>query len=329
MSFWQDKNVVVTGGAGFLGSYLCRLLRQQGCEPFIVRSSEYDLRQSEARQLFCDIGQVDALFHLAANVGGIGYNQAHPYRLFFDNALMGLNIINLAIEAGVKKFVGVGTVCAYPKFAPAPFSEESLWDGYPEETNAPYGLAKKILLVQLQAARAEYDFNGIFLLPTNLYGPGDEFRPYRSHVIPALIRKCFEAKETGGTIEVWGTGRAGRDFVYVEDAAEAILLAAEKYDRSEPLNIGSGTEVNIAALVHHIKRLTGCEAPIKWDISRPDGQPRRRLNIRRIKDALGWMPKTSLVDGLAKTIEWYKKRTEELCLNYPSLPPPLLTARTD
>ncbi len=244
----------------------------------------------------------------AANVGGIGYNKNHPYSLFYNNAIMGIGLINSAIEFGVKKFVQIGTTCSYPKWAKPPFLEEVLWDGYPEETNAPYGLAKKMLLVQLQAARDEFNFNGIYLLPTNLYGPRDTFTPYRSHVIPALIHKCLEAKEKEETsITVWGTGRATRDFLYVKDAAEAIILAAEKYDRSEPVNLGSNYEVSIASLTHLITELTEFTGNVVWDVARPDGQPRRLLNVSRAKDALNWAAKTDLKTGLKQTIEWYEE----------------------
>ncbi len=308
-NFWKDKKVVCTGGAGFLGSHLCDLLREKGCDLFVPRSQDYDLRYPVyVDSLFHRIKDIDILLNLAANVGGIGYNQRHPYSLFYNNAIMGINLINSAIEFGVKKFVQIGTTCSYPKWAKPPFSEEALWDGYPEETNAPYGLAKKMLLVQLQAARDEFGFNGIYLLPTNLYGPKDTFVPYRSHVIPALIHKCLEAKEKEETsITVWGTGRATRDFLYVNDAAEAIILAAEKYNHPDPLNLGSGQEISIAVLAHHIVELSSYKGNIVWDVAEPDGQPRRLLNTSRAKDALGWTAKTDLKTGLKQTIEWYKQ----------------------
>lgn len=313
MTYWQDKNVVVTGGAGFLGSYLVKLLQEQGCEPFIPRSINYDLRyEGQIKKMLFEAGPIDTLFHLAANVGGIGYNRQHPYRMFYDNLIMGTQLIEQAIRADVRKFVAIGTVCAYPKFTPTPFKEESLWDGYPEETNAPYGLAKKMLLAQLQAAREEYGFNGVYLLPTNLYGIGDEFSPDRSHVIPALIKKCIEAKVANATeIEVWGTGSASRDFLYVEDAAEAILLAAEKYDRGEPLNLGSGEEVRIHVLLYRIMQIIGYEGKVKWDGSKPDGQPRRVLDTRAARAVLGWTAKTPLVEGLRKTVQWYEEQVKE------------------
>ena len=312
-NFWKDKKVVCTGGSGFLGKHLVRLLMKKGCRAWIPNTKDYDLRNRETANLMLDSSRsphrnIDIIFNLAANVGGIGYNQNHPYSLFYDNAIMGINLIDAAIGAGIKKFVQIGTTCSYPKWAKPPFSEEALWDGYPEETNAPYGLAKKMLLVQLQAARDEFDFNGIYLIPTNLYGPKDTFAAYRSHVIPALIRKCLEAKDKKETsITVWGTGRATRDFLYVNDAAEAIILAAEKYDRPEPLNVGSGNEVNIASLVHLIAELTEFTGNIVWDVARPDGQPRRLLNTSRAKDAFGWTAKTDLKAGLKQTIEWYKQ----------------------
>lgn len=306
---WGEKNVIVTGGAGFLGSYLCEILKDKGCESiFVPRSFEYDLRfECDIVKMFSNGKTIDYLFNLAANVGGIGYNKNHPYYLFYDNIKLGTELIHQSIFNGVKKFIQIGTVCAYPKWCNVPFSEKTIWDGYPEETNAPYGLAKKMLLVQLQAARKELGFNGIYILPTNLYGPGDEFNPSKSHVIPALIRKSLEAKEKRSAIEVWGTGKASRDFLYVEDAARGIVLAAEKYERGEPINLGSGKEVKIATLLYLISEIIDYRAKIKWDNSKPDGQLRRLLDIRDTKQILDWQPEISLKEGLEKTIEWYKK----------------------
>jgi GDP-L-fucose synthase len=313
MNFWKGKNVVVTGGAGFLGSHLVDLLHENKCKPFVPRCQDYDLRYPvDISRMYQDAGAVDVLFNLAANVGGIGYNRAHPYALYYDNAIMATQVIHHAILQGVRKLVQVGTTCSYPKFCPAPFDERSLWDGYPEETNAPYGLAKRNLLVQLQAARAEFGFNGIYLIPTNLYGPRDEFGPERSHVIPALIGRCVEARENGrDSVTVWGTGRATRDFLYVRDAAEALLAAAERYNRPEPLNVGSGEEVTIAYLLHLIKELTGFKGREDWDMTKPDGQPRRKLSVGATRQALGWEAKTPLRGGLEETIRWYEERRRE------------------
>lgn len=313
IDFWKDKQVVVTGGGGFLGQHLVKLLKAKGCNPFIPRMVDYDLRYlDDIEQMFKDAGKTDIVINLAANVGGIGYNQAHPYSLFYDNVQMGINLIDHALQRGIGKFVQIGTVCAYPKWAKPPFSEKALWDGYPEETNAPYGLAKKMLLVQLQAARVEFGFNGIYLLPTNLYGPGDEFMPYRSHVIPAMIKKFVEAKVSDSDkVTLWGTGNVSRDFLYVEDAARAIVMATENYNTSQPLNIGSGKEIRISSLAYHIRNLTGYNGKIRWDTSMPDGQPRRGLDISDIKHALGWQPEIELLDGLEKTIEWYMKRKQD------------------
>ena len=312
--FWKDKQVIVTGGGGFLGKHLVKLLQAQGCNPFIPRMVDYDLRYlDDIERMFKDAIKTDIVINLAANVGGIGYNQAHPYSLFYDNLQMGLNLIDQSIaQFGIKKFVQLGTVCAYPKWGKPPFNEKTLWDGYPEETNAPYGLAKKMLLVELQAARAEFDFNGIYLIPTNLYGPGDEFLPYRSHVIPAMIKKFVDAKAQGlETVTLWGTGNASRDFLYVEDAAKAIVLATEHYNTSQPLNVGSGQEIRINVLAYRIKELTGYQGKIHWDTSMPDGQPRRGLDISAIKHALVWQPETELLDGLEKTINWYIKQRQD------------------
>jgi GDP-L-fucose synthase len=309
-NFWKGKNVIVTGGGGFLGKHLVRLLMDKGGKPKIPNTRDYDLRTLATAELMMrhNDGEADIIINLAANVGGIGYNQNHPYQLFYDNAMIGINLIQAAIKHGVKKFVQIGTTCSYPKFARPPFSEEMLWDGYPEETNAPYGLAKKMLLVQLQAARQEFGFNGIYLIPTNLYGPGDQFAPYKSHVIPALIKKCVEAERNKiDTINVWGTGNASRDFLYVKDAAKAVLLAAEHYDNGYPLNLGSGEEIRIASLVYMISQLTGFDGNVKWDTSKPDGQPRRVLNSVRAAQDIGWFAETKLRDGLRETIEWYRE----------------------
>lgn len=307
--FWTGKNIVVAGGSGFLGSHLCEALLERGVEPLTPRRNVYDFRFRFAIQKMFEVtGQVDILFNLAANVGGIGFNQQHPYSLFYDNTQINLNLIHQSILWKVKKFIQVGTVCSYPKWTTPPFSELALWDGYPEETNAPYGLAKKMALIQLQAAYKEFGFKSCYVLPTNIYGPRDEFNPGRSHVIPALIRKCIEAKnEESDSIEVWGSGNATRDFLYVTDAVEGLLLAAEKIDQPTPINLGYGSEVRIIALLHFIQEITGFKGSVKWDRTKPDGQPRRVLNVSLARELLGWMAQTSLRDGLKETIEWYQK----------------------
>jgi len=307
--FWRDKRVAVTGGAGFLGSFLVEALRERGCPPpFVPRSREYDLRKEAGIARMLDAARPDLIIHLAAVVGGIGANRENPGRFFYDNLIMGAQLMEGARQAGVAKFVAIGTVCSYPKFAPVPFREEDLWNGYPEETNAPYGLAKKMLLVQSQAYREQYGFNSIFLLPVNLYGPRDNFDPRSSHVIPALIRRCVEAAETGAQeIIVWGTGSATREFLYVADAAEAIVLAAERYDGSEPVNLGTGSEISIKDLVALIARQTGFTGRIVWDTSQPDGQPRRMLDTDRAAKYFGFVAKTSFEEGLRKTIDWYRR----------------------
>jgi GDP-L-fucose synthase len=315
---WRDKRVIVTGGAGFLGSFVVEKLKKRGAAEVIVpRSHQYDLRSLNAiRQLMHDTslpasgGQripVNSVIHLAARVGGIGANRAHPAEFFYDNLVMGVQLFHEAWRSGLEKFVTIGSVCAYPKFTPVPFKEEDLWNGYPEETNAPYGLAKKMLLVQSQAYRQQYGFNSIFLLLVNLYGPGDSFDLKTSHVIPALICKCLEAKEKGDDhIVAWGDGSPTREFLYVEDAAEGILLATERYNDSLPVNLGSSYEISIKELLESIARLTGFEGKIVWDTSKPNGQPRRKLDTSRAKAMFGFEAQTSFEEGLRRTIEWYK-----------------------
>lgn len=309
MSFWQAKRVLLTGGAGFLGSYVVKMLRDRGClELFVPRSKECDLREKEAIVRLLGNTHPDIVIHLAAVVGGIGANRRNPGSFFYENALMGIQLIEQARRFAVPKFVCIGTICAYPKFTPVPFKEEDLWNGYPEETNAPYGLAKKMLLVQLQSYRQEFGFNGIYLLPVNLYGPRDNFDLESSHVIPAIIRKFVEAKRRGDTkIVAWGTGNVSREFLYVEDAAEGILLAAEHYDKPEPVNLGSGKEITIRELVYLIRELSGFEGEIEWDASRPDGQPRRCLDTHRAECEFGFKAKTDLREGMAKTIQWFEE----------------------
>lgn len=319
--FWREKRVVVTGGTGFLGRPVVERLLQRGAAEVIVpRSKEYDLRDLAAiRQLLLDSSAVpgvsqdrkpvDMVIHLAARVGGIGANSAHPAEFFYDNLMMGVQLLHECWRAGVSKFVAVGTVCAYPKFTPVPFREEDLWNGYPEETNAPYGLAKKMLLVQSQAYRQQYGYNSIFLLPVNLYGPGDNFDPESSHVIPALIKKCLDAKKRGEKeIVVWGDGSPTREFLYVEDAAEGIILAAERYNKSEPVNLGSAFEISIKELVELIARLTGFDGQIAWDSSKPNGQPRRKLDTSRAEQCFSFRSKVDFEQGLRKTIRWFLRQ---------------------
>jgi len=304
----RNKRILVTGGAGFLGSFLIPKLRERGVAEQnirVPRSKDMDLRRWE--NCVEAVKDVDIVIHLAARVGGIGFNQAYPASLFYDNAIMGIQMMEAARLEGVEKFVALGTVCAYPKFTPVPFKEEDLWNGYPEETNAPYGLAKKMLLVQSQAYRQQYGFNAIFLLPVNLYGPGDNFDLRSSHVIPALIRKFTEAvRDKRKEVEVWGTGEVSREFLYVEDAAEAIVLATERYNKPEPVNIGAGFEIRIKDLVKLIADLTGFKGQIKWDTTKPDGQPRRRLDVSKAKREFGFAAKVDLKEGLRKTIQWYR-----------------------
>lgn len=309
MSFWINKKVVVTGGAGFLGKSVVRQLIDRGCEEnniVIPRSAEYDLTEKEAIVSLLKKSSPDIIIHLAAVVGGIGANRDNPGKYFYDNLMMGVQLIEQARVLNVGKFVAVGTICAYPKFTPVPFKEEDLWIGYPEETNAPYGLAKKMLLVQSQAYRQQYGYNSIYLLPVNLYGPYDNFNPQSSHVIPALIKKCLEAKENGDKfITCWGTGGATREFIYVDDAARGILMAAEQYNSSEPINIGTDSEIAIKDLVALIAKLVGFTGEIRWDKDKPDGQPRRRLDITRAKKEFNFAPEISLEEGLKRTISWY------------------------
>lgn len=302
------KRIVVTGGSGFLGRRVIKRLQNSGCaEIFVPRSADYDLRQLDAvEQLYTD-ARPDVVIHMAARVGGIGANREKPGEFFYDNLLMGVYTMEIGRQRGLGKFVSIGTVCAYPKFTPVPFREDDLWIGYPEETNAPYGLAKKMLLVQGQAYREQYGYNAIYLLPTNLYGPEDNFDPASSHVIPALIKKCFDAIDRGDErISVWGTGSASREFLYVDDAAEGIVLATERYNDPEPVNLGAQREMRIAELVPLIAELTGFTGRIDWDASKPDGQPRRSLDTQRAKEAFGFTAKTDFREGLMRTIEWYR-----------------------
>ena len=306
--FWQSRRVCVTGGAGFLGKVVVRKLHERGVkEVFIPNIEDYDLVKLEDINRMLKNANANMIIHLAAQVGGIGANREHPAEFFYNNLMMGVQLQHRAWETGVEKFVGIGTICAYPKFTPVPFNETNLWDGYPEETNAPYGLAKKMLLVQAQSYRQQYGYNAIFLLPVNLYGPGDNFNPNSSHVIPALIRKCIEANEAGlKEIVIWGDGSPTREFLYVEDAAEGILLAAEKYDGPEPVNLGSGFEISIKDLVELIASLTGYKGSLIWDATKPNGQPRRALDVKRAHDYFGFQAKMNFNEGLKNTIEWYR-----------------------
>lgn len=308
MTVLAGKRVLVTGGAGFLGRSVCGELEQRGTDIFVPRSDEYDLtRQDSAESLLAD-ADPDIVIHLAAEVGGIGANRVNPGRFFYANMAMGLHTVEASRRHGVERFVQVGTVCSYPKHTPVPFHESSLWSGYPEETNAPYGVAKRALLVMLQAYRDQYDLDSIYLLPANLYGPGDNFEPASSHVIPALIRRFVEARDLSQTeVEVWGTGAASREFLHVDDAARGIVLATERQSGTEPVNLGTGREVTIKELVEMIRSLTGYLGKIRWDPSKPDGQPRRSLDTKRADERFGFLAATDLEDGLRETIAWWQK----------------------
>jgi GDP-L-fucose synthase len=311
--FWESRQVCVTGGAGFLGSYIIEKLQQRHAGSiFIPKIEDYDLTDPSSIKRMLDDSQPDIILHLAAQVGGIGANREHPAEFFYNNLMMGVQLMHQAWQRGVEKFVALGTVCAYPKFTPVPFLEDDLWNGYPEETNAPYGLAKKMLLVQAQSYRQQYGYNAIFLLPVNLYGPRDNIDPNSSHVIPALIRKCIEAREADlGEVVVWGDGSPSREFIYAEDAAEGILLAAEKYNGSEPVNIGSGFEIHIKDLAELISRLSGFKGKIVFDPTKPNGQPRRALDVSRAEREFGFKAQVGFEEGLRRTIKWYELKRKE------------------
>ena len=307
----KDKRVMVTGGGGFLGRRLVSKLEERGAEPLVVRAADHDLTDPNRVVDALEALRPDLVLHAAAVVGGIGANRENPGRFFYENAVMGIHLIHEAMRAGIEKMLVVGTVCSYPKFTPVPFSEDDLWNGYPEETNAPYGLAKKMLLAQAQAYRAQYGFNCVYLIPTNLYGPGDNFDLHTSHVIPAMIRKFLEAKASGDAeVVLWGTGSASREFLYVDDAAEGLVLGLERYDGDAPLNLGSNHEISIRDLASKIAEVTGFEGRIAWDDGRPDGQPRRAVDGSRAVEALGWTPKWKLGDGLRATTEWFVQQAE-------------------
>lgn len=307
-SYWKDKKVLITGASGFLGQHLVARLKPLGCELITPSHNDYDLViGDDVRRMYSDYADTDIVIHLAAKVGGIGANREHPGSFMYDNLMMGVQLMHEAYKSNIPKFVALGTVCAYPKHTPVPFKEDDLWNGYPEETNAPYGLAKKMMLVQSEGYREEYGFNSIFLLPVNLYGPGDNFDPASSHVIPALIKKCVDAVDNNDEeIVVWGTGNASREFLYVDDVVEGILMAAEKYDKSDPVNLGSSYEVTIKDLVDIIVEATGFTGKVTWDSTKPDGQPRRKLDVSRAEAEFGFKSKTSFPEGLKKTIEWYR-----------------------
>jgi len=307
MDFWDGKRVCVTGGAGFLGSFLLEELARRGrSDVFVPHAEDYDLRTLDGITRMLADARPDLIIHLAAVVGGIGANRANPGRFFYDNAIMGVQLIEEARKAGVGKFVALGTICAYPKFTPVPFREENLWSGYPEETNAPYGLAKKMMLVQLQGYRQQYAFNGVFLLPVNLYGPRDNFDLETSHVIPAMIRKMVAGRDEGSPVLLWGDGTPTREFLYVEDCARGIADAAERYDDSEPVNLGSGMEISIRDLAQLIAKHVGYEGPIEWDASQPNGQPRRMLDVSRAKERFGWEARVDFDEGIRRTVEWWE-----------------------
>jgi len=302
-----DKKILITGAGGFLGSHLVKKLKEKGVNNLLTPSSaQYDLTIPEVCKQI--VRNIDVVIHLAAKVGGIGYNQEHPAEMYYDNMVMGVHLMHEAYKAGVEKFVALGTICCYPKFTPVPFKEEDLWNGYPEETNAPYGLAKKMLLVQSEAYRQQYNFNSIFLLPVNIYGPGDNFNPKSSHVIPALIKKFFDAKKSGSKkVIAWGTGKATREFLYVEDAAKGIIQATQKYNKSDPINLGAGFEISIKDLTEKIAAIVGYEGEITWDHTKPDGQPRRMLDTSRAEKEFGFRAKTSFEKGLKEAIKWYEE----------------------
>jgi len=306
----KNKSILVPGGNGFLGRFLVKRLKHLGCKNvFVPRSKDYDLVQMESVRKVYQDAKPDIVIHLAAKVGGIGANRDNPGKFFYDNLLMGAQLMEVGRQMGIEKFVAIGTICSYPKFTLVPFKEENLWNGYPDETNAPYGLAKKMLLVQSQAYRQQYGFNSIFLLLVNLYGPGDNFEPSTSHVIPALIKKCLDAQKKGGAqkITVWGSGNPTREFLYAEDAVEGIILATQKYNKSDPVNIGAGFEISIKELVNLITKFTGFKGKIVWDSTKPDGQPRRCLDIKKAYKEFGFKAETDFKDGLKNMIEWYKK----------------------